>query len=87
MKNAVGQNSVKVFNFECKFNPCPIDHVYACNLVLKNQILKKSNLKPKIVQFLKNKHLHKTNLLSCITSILICPIVIISIQLYTGNKL
>lgn len=46
------QNSVTVFNSECKFNPCPIDHVYACNFgFFLNQILKKSKLKPKIVQF------------------------------------
>lgn len=61
MKNAVRQNSVTVFNSECKFNPCHIDHVYACNLVFKkNQILKKS--KPKKVKSKNCAVFKKTNI-------------------------
>lgn len=54
---------VTVFNFECKFNPlCPwcLKLIFFLNSNYKN--VKNINQK-KNVQFLKNKRLHKTNLI------------------------
>lgn len=56
---------VTVFNFECKFNPlCPwcLKLIFFLNSNYKN--VKNINQK-KNVQFLKNKRLHKTNLILC----------------------